>query len=197
MRRRRTLPAAAALLGLLAAVSAFAQYPSRPAGNGVIHMETRLGSFRIIAVDKEPVTGTLTMTFTGSVLITGDPTAFKISGKVLKEYDNSNMHLKGAELHKVGYHGSGSLTVTGPLRSIEWFGSNMKGTFNGRAQIRLVGEFDSNLKTGLFWTDKDPTKRPWSANNVMTVFVPGLPTGGSNENVVPISRKQYEADHHY
>ncbi len=160
----------------------------RPTGNGTIHFQTKLGSFKIIAVGKEPVTGTLTMTFTGSLLISGAKTPPIIKGNVIEEYSNK-------EFDKVGYHGTGSVTVTGPLRSIEWFGSNMSGVFNGRAQVRLYGDFDQNLHTGTYWTT-DPTQvNEWSANSVMTIYVPNYNTGGYSQNAKPESRSQFDSTH--
>lgn len=158
---------------------------SRPTGQGEIHFQTKLGSFKIIAVDKEPVTGTLTMNFSGSLLISGATTPPVIKGNVIQEYNNK-------EFNKVGYHGTGSVSVTGPLRSIEWFGSDMDGVFKGRAQVRLYGDFDKNLQTGTYWLTDPKQIINWSANAVLTIYIPAYNSGGYSSDSTPQSRQQFD-----
>lgn len=160
---------------------------SRPSGDGEIHFQTKLGSFKIIAIDNEPVTGTLTMNFSGSLLISGATTPPVIKGNLIEEYNNK-------EFNKVGYHGTGSVSVTGPMRSIEWFGSNMNGEFKGRAQVRLYGDFDQNLETGTYWLTDPKQLINWSANSVTTIYIPAYNSGGYSSSSKPQSRQQFDSN---
>ena len=163
-----------------------AQY-TRPAGNGILHFQTKLGSFKVLHIGKELVTGTLTFTFRGSVLVSGATHPPIVKGNVRLEYQNKKHQ-------KLGYHGVGSMTITGPFESVEWFGSDMSAIFVGRGKVRLSGEFDKNLNTGTYWTTDPKNVQYWPANSVSDVSVPNYVTPASVAGTAeaPMSRKQYD-----
>lgn len=181
---------------------ASAQGMGRPTGSGDLYFQSNLGSFKLLGNDQEPeVTGTLTFSFTGTVLISGTTSEPTVTGNVIKEYDSTDMYkkeladpnLKADALlfMKRAYHGTGSISITGPLRAVEWFGSDMKGHFVGRGIMRITGEFDKNLNTGTYYFADNPSKvNYWPANNLMEIVVPAYQVmAGANAGPTPINRK--------
>lgn len=143
---------------------------------GVLHMNTKLGSFKII--DGE---GRLEFSFTGTVLITklkGKAT-FAQGSKVRKEYDKRG---------RAVYTGTGKLVVDGTWRGVQWFGKDMEAVFWGKGAARIQGEFDRNLRTGDYWFDDKDRALPFPASAVMTIFIPP-PNYGADPNVKPTPRQ--------
>jgi hypothetical protein len=152
----------------------------RPKGPGTIHFSTRLGSFKLVSVENEPVSGHLEMTFKGGLLVSGIDTPPKPVGKIREEYTY-------APLKKYAFSGEGKLVLDGTFRSLQWFGSDLDATFVGRGKLRLVGEFDRDLKTGEYWTTDPKKVQPWPANNLMEVPVPGyVAAAGHTDGGAPV-----------
>jgi len=128
---------------------------------GVINLSTSIGSFKMLEYnDDKPPEGHIEMSFTGTVLVDtteavknprGLTTAIQTSGDVRLEV---NYHGR-----KV-YHGKGKIIVDGGWHALQWFGQDMKATFNGCGVLRLSGEFDKNLETGFYWY-ADGKKYDW------------------------------------
>lgn len=157
---------------------AVAQTPSvnwKPkAGDPVdtIFMETNLGSFRLINGK-----GRVEFSFTGTVLVSGLKGTVTPTGNVRKEYDKNG---------RVAYFGTGKMVVDGEWRAVQWFGRNMKGTWWGAGIVRMYGEFDSKLDTGLYWFASDPEKKYWSPYGTERVFP--LPKTGRDAKPIPRSQ---------
>ncbi|MCC6404616.1 MAG: hypothetical protein IT207_11470 [Fimbriimonadaceae bacterium] len=137
---------------------------------GVLHMQTHLGSFRLI-----DGRGRVEFTFEGTVLISKLKGTWKLDGAARKEYEGHD---------RLVLNGRGKMTVTGEWRAIQWFGTNMKGVWYGFGTARLQGEFDRNLNTGTYWFEDTKDVRYWLANNVIDVTVPTRKMG-TNPNAVP------------
>ena len=117
---------------------------------GIMHFNSNLGSFKTI-----PGKGRMEVSFTGTFLVSGLQGTHSVSGDLVKEFEG---------MERVLYHGTGTITVEGEWRALQWFGSNMTGTWYGAGQIRLTGEFDRDLNTGEYWFDDPGEKFPWSTN---------------------------------
>ncbi|MCC7230841.1 MAG: hypothetical protein IT203_10640 [Fimbriimonadaceae bacterium] len=146
----------------LIAVAVFAQNPATYKMPDLLHMKTsperddlwlstRVGSFKLLPRGDVMPSGTLTMSFTGSVLSSDLKGQVIPEGSVRKEYDNSK---KGKQV----WFGTGKLTITGAFMAVQWFGRNLDAKFNGNGFIRLYGEFDKNLDTGYYWFDPKDKK---------------------------------------
>ncbi|MEP0765605.1 MAG: hypothetical protein HRF45_03570 [Fimbriimonadia bacterium] len=59
-----------------------------------------------------------------------------------REYDDGS---------RVCFHGSGRVVVRGKFRAVNWMGNRMRGSYTGKGMIRLYGDLDKDLKTGLVW----------------------------------------------
>ena len=136
--------------------------------------ETNVGSFKILPRGDVLPSGDLSMAFTGSVLISELNGAVTPVGNVRREYDNKE---HGREV----WFGTGKLTIKGSFRAVQWFGRNLKANFNGNGFIRLYGEFDKNLDTGLFWFD--PAKKQYWGTYGTGVGIPESSTQLSPDNV--------------
>lgn len=166
----------AAVFATVAAVVVLAQAPAKYTppdytkmkvsnANDDLWFETNVGSFKILPRGDVLPSGNLTMSFTGSVLISNLKGEVTPEGNVRKEYDNK---VKGREV----WFGTGKLTIKGNFRAVQWFGRNLKAKFSGNGYMRLYGEFDKKLETGYYWFDpKD--KKYWG--NYGTSF--GVPEG--------------------
>jgi hypothetical protein len=132
----------------------------------VLFFNTNVGSFKIMGSDKDEAEGQLDMSFSGTVLISDmDPkSVLLITGNVRQEIDDTTYHKKV-------YFGTGHLTIVGRFRAIQWFGRDLRARMNGFGIIRIVGEFDKQLNTGLYWYEGDSQKMYWNTN-LMTVLLP-------------------------
>lgn len=143
--------------------------------------ETNVGSFKILPRGDVLPSGDLSFSFTGSVLISELKGTVVPGGNVRREYLNKE---RGKEV----WFGTGTLTIKGSFRSVQWFGRNLKAKFSGNGYMRLYGEFDKNLDTGYYWFDaKD--KKYWG--NYGTGFgVPEQKFGPQNDAVK--TRQEFE-----
>lgn len=113
--------------------------------------ETNVGSFKILPRGQVIPSGKLTLSFTGSVLISEMKGSIVPEGNVRREYFNEK---RGKQV----WFGTGKLTIDGNFRAVQWFGRNLKGFFNGNGFFRLYGEFDKQLETGNYWFDPKDKK---------------------------------------
>ncbi len=127
---------------------------------------TNIGSFKLIATDQDPVEGTLDVVFRGTILISNlEPgSTVVVSGNVRKEIDDK-------KYKRQVYFGNGRITISGRLRSVQFFGQGLRAGFDGFGFGRLYGEFDRNLETGYYWLDGDEDKTPWGTGG-MPMAVP-------------------------
>ena len=139
----------------------------RPKGPGEFHFTTNIGSFKLLGSDEQDVHGHLEVTAKGTILVSGVEKAPTATGtlKLEKAYPS---------MKKYVFHGQGTLKLDGTWRSVQWFGTDLTGYFNGRGKFRLVGEFDKDLNTGWYWTTNPAKKQYWPANSVVEYLVPGF-----------------------
>ncbi|MEA2552114.1 MAG: hypothetical protein QOJ65_290 [Fimbriimonadaceae bacterium] len=133
---------------LVPALVACAALASPQQRYGTVFFQTRVGSFKMLGVERVPAEGKVEVSFTGTILINGNPKIVPSAG--LKREYYSKAHNQQA------YHGTGSIVIDGKFDSIQWFGRNLKGKWTGFGVARLVGEFDNNLKTGEYWYVQNP-----------------------------------------
>jgi hypothetical protein len=146
-------------------VAAFAQLqpdgskgPLAPAtrGSDTLHLKTKLGSFKLLRKGPDaPPTGTMTITFKGTVLISGIEGSGSVipSGKITREFYD-------AKHNKQVWFGDGKLVVSGKFHNLEWFGRDLDATFKGDGVFRLYGEFADDKTTGDYWFTGGG-KLPW------------------------------------
>lgn len=181
-RAQRTLMVsglAFALIGIVLVVSvrpARAQFV-RSRGPGEAHFTTNIGSFKMLGFEKEGCSGHFVMTGQGSLLVTGTDGPPDVTG-------NFRLEASFPEQKKWVYHGQGKLVLDGKWTSVQWFGTDLTGDFKGRAKLRITGEFDKNLNTGLYWTTDPKKKTYWPANSSMDMFVP--PYGVETNTQAPV-----------
>ncbi len=84
---------------------------------------------------------------------------------------NIRRELVDAKRNKQVYHGTGTMTIDGPVKAVQFFGRNVKARYFGTGIFRLYGEFDKKLETGFYQYDGSPERRPWGTGG-MTVVVP-------------------------
>jgi hypothetical protein len=113
-----------------------------------LHVETHIGSFKMVPKGPSYPAGKLEFTFQGTVLVSGlvPGSVLQTSGDVHEEFNNK-------EHGKQVFFGRGKLLIVGSFRNCEWFGRDLNLTFTGSAIIRIIAEFDKNRDTGLFWFD--------------------------------------------
>lgn len=138
---------------------------------GTAHLQSNLGSFKL-----RDGQGKVTMTFTGTLMVSKLDGKLEVTGNLRKEYED-----KG----RVVYHGTGKAIITGSFRGIQWFGRDMRCTWYGFGLIQISGEFDKNLDTGYFWFDVPEHKRPWFVGGVTTI---PLSADQMENRVAPIER---------
>ncbi len=132
--------------------------------NPAVHLETRVGSFKILGVADMPATGTVDMTFTGTVLVSGNEKDLHATPGpgVSLEYERK-------EYGKRVYFGTGRLVVKGNIHGLQFFGRDLKATWVGSGVARIYGEFDQDLNTGTYWYDGDTEKQPWGTGGMLVV----------------------------
>ncbi|MHB8636474.1 MAG: hypothetical protein ACYC96_08375 [Fimbriimonadaceae bacterium] len=171
-------------IGIGIAVLFFARHPARaqgmvrPAGNGVFHFTTNIGSFKLLGIEDQGVSGHFEMTANGTVLVTGVDKLPTVTGTL-------RLEKSFPKWKKYCYHGRGKLTLDGAWRSVQWFGTDLVGNFDGRGKFRLVGEFDKNLNTGWYWTTDPKDKKYWPANAVIEYLVPGYAPEVATPKAIP------------
>lgn len=129
-----------------------------------IFLESKIGSMKIVP-PSDFASGHLVMNFEGTVLISGAQGTVNYEGNIKEEYVNE-------KYKKKVIHGKGKLILDGKFKGLQWFGKNLTADFKGEAIVRLYGEFDRELKTGLFWYEGAPDyKYDWTSQG-WTAYVP-------------------------
>jgi hypothetical protein len=135
---------------------------------GPFNMQSNLGSFRL-----SDGTGRLRFSFTGTVLVSNLrdlklpngqtlPARLDVEGNVRTEHNRGDRRI---------FTGTGTITVQGQWRKVQWFGRNMTGAFYGNGIMFFVGDFDENLQTGTYWFD-NPERRRFFFQGGATIMVP-------------------------
>ncbi len=150
---------------------------------GDLYFTTMIGSFKINPVGDIPAQGTLTMSFQGTVLVSGDVKQAIVTpgAGVILELDRSKQG-------KRVYHGNGTITISGRYKGIQFFGEKLNAYWHGYGILLLYGEFDKNLNTGSFWYKGDPSKSDWGSGG-HTVTVPKSETSNPMPRVKILSGK--------
>lgn len=125
-----------------------------PTRTDTIYFDSNIGSFKFLNSQ-----GTLNFSFEGTVLISGYDGVVTATGALKKEYESKDKK-------RISYFGKGTLTLKGKWRGVQWFGRNMKGSFEGAGIMRMVGEFDRNMNTGHYWYKSAPEKQIWYATGI-------------------------------
>lgn len=162
-------------VALFLGATAVAQNPSDLTKVERLSFASKLGSFKLqLRDDKDLVKGTLEISFTGTVLISG-----LSKDGVVTPGPGVRLEYKDDEHSRRVYFGTGKLTMTGTARSVQFFGRDVSGTFLGRGVFRFYGEFDRNLKTGDYWywlpTDTKAERTPWGTYGMQAVVPKGDP----------------------
>jgi len=143
-----------ALLGLFAlslGTVALAQQPT-----DTLYLQTGVGSFKLLPPGPDKTRGTLDIDFEGTIMVSGlTGTATPGAGVRLE--------LERKDHNRQVYFGKGHIRISGEFRAIQFFGRNLKGSYNGVAVARLYGEFDKNMETGYYWYASQPEKQDWGA----------------------------------
>lgn len=140
-----------------------------------VHLQTKLGSFK--SIDGE---GRFEVTCAGTILISNFKGKAEIGPGWRKEHESRG---------RAVYSGKGKVVLTGSWRGFQWFGRDMNAVWYGKGVVRVVGEFDRNLKTGDYWYDDPKKKLPWFSSGVTTVFLPQQ-NFGADLNATPKERKR-------
>jgi hypothetical protein len=150
IRSRSLIIASFSVLGLVSA--SLAQAPG--SDHGTMLFRSNVGSFKMAGSDDRPAEGRVEFTFTGTVLVIGEPKV-EVSGNVRSEYRNQ-------EYKRQVYNGTGKIVIEGKFDAIQFFGRNVSGSWKGWGLVRFFGEFDKNLNTGDYWYPEKPNdKFPW------------------------------------
>lgn len=151
--------------------------PKPVIGADEVSFETRLGSFKLLPYNEEAIpTGTLNMSFTGTILITGLEGDLQLGGNLRKEWEDK-------EAKKVAYFGTGTIRFNGKMKSLQWFGRNLKGTFKGNGFFRLYGEFDDKLETGFYTYKGETDRRPWGTQGMPMMVPQQIYNSGDNVKI--------------
>ncbi len=144
---------------------AFAQGPTAaPAKPDTMYFSTGVGSFKLLPPGPNTTTGSLDMTFEGTVMVSGLKGTVTPGPGVRLEYARPDHN-------RQVFFGKGRLQVKGEYRAIQFFGRNLKGSFTGVTVARLYGEFDKNMETGYYWYASQPEKQDWGTSG-RTLSVP-------------------------
>jgi hypothetical protein len=150
-------------------------------GSDTVHFSARIGSFKVLGSPKVPVQGTMDIKFNGTVLVTGLDKAVPVqtSGTIRMEKETPD-HLRQC------YFGKGELVIrNAKMRSLQFLGKDMEGTFKGYGIFRLFGEFDKKLETGFIWYDGEE-RHPWgTSGNQVVVPNPAATAPGAKVRVHP------------
>lgn len=140
--------------------------PQGKVETGVVDFWTKVGSFKIVSPSSEvKARGSLTMTFSGTVLIVGLEGTAVPSGGIRQEY-------KSDKQARQAYFGKGSLTVNGKWRAIQFFGRDFKGHWDGMGIMRLYGEFDDKLETGTYRIEGGDGDEAWGNGGRQIILPP-------------------------
>lgn len=163
---------------------AAAERGNRPNDIGVLHLQTRLGSFKLL-----DGRGRLEIAFTGTVLISGlrpeEDAQRRAKYRGISPLDGSlqvtgNVRREWAGHNRQVFYGTGRIVLNGQFRGVQWFGRDMQARWIGDGISRLYGEFDQNLQTGWYWYDNIERAVPWGAVGMQAVL-PEPTFGGTAE----------------
>jgi len=146
------------------------------------YFTTKVGSFKFLPRGDTLPSGTLIISFTGSVLVSELHGTIVPTGAIRREYFEQKRN-------KQVWFGTGKLVIKGDFSSVQWFGRDLTGEFHGNGYVRLYGEFDKNLDTGWYWFD--PTKKRFWGNYGTGVPIPEQVMGGGQK---PMMRDQFNKD---
>ena len=150
-------------LALLCTVPSLAQAPPQV---GQVAMNTKIGSFKITSPGDQLAYGKIKMTFRGSCLIVG------YDGKIpLVASPSLHVEYKDDKRQRIEYHGTGSITLEGRFRAIEWFGRDLNMDWSGLGICRVYGEFDKDGNTGTY-TIKNKKTQYWGSGGMQFVLPP-------------------------
>ena len=164
MMRLQPSRALLASLALTLGAVAVAQQPT-----DTLYLQTGVGSFKLLPPGPDTTHGTLDIDFEGTVMVSG------LNGTVTPGA-GVRLELERKDHNRQVYFGKGHIRISGEFRGIQFFGRNLKGSYNGVAVARLYGEFDKNMETGYFWYASQPEKQDWGAYGRTLVVPPSKPT---------------------
>ncbi len=170
MRLPLARPTVAALTLMLGGVA----LPQTPAAKpeDTLFFSTLVGSFKLLPPGPDTTHGTLDMEFNGTVMVSG------LTGQVTPG-PGVRLELSRPEHKRQVYFGKGHIRVTGEFRAIQFFGRNLKGSYQGVAVARLYGEFDKNMETGYYWYSSAPTKQDWGSYGRTLIVPPSAQATGT------------------
>jgi hypothetical protein len=125
-------------------------------GADLLKFSTNVGSLKILNQGPTNPNGHLEMSFTGTILVSGNP-KMVLTGNVKKEYEDKPHH-------KSVFSGTGKIVIDGEFENLQWFGKNLTGSFKGHGYIRLYGDYDANLKTGTYTFGDNLKTGDWGTN---------------------------------
>lgn len=137
---------------------------------GHAEMQVGVGSFRLQRNGRSTGEGRADLTFRGTVLLSqyqGKPVI--ISGNVRKEYEGYG---------RVVYFGQGRIIIDGKFRAFQWFGGDMKCTFDGNAAMQFSGEYGGPTTGGGYLKIDEAPPRLWYSSG-MNCLIPALVLDGS------------------
>lgn len=148
--------------GILLAAPCIAQAPPEV---GEVVMKTTVGSFKITSPGDQLAYGKIRMSFKGSCLIVGYDNKIPVvaSPGLRVEYNN-------AKRGRIEYFGTGTITLEGRFRALQWMGQNLDMNWIGLGICRVYGEFDKNNNTGTYEI-KGQKPLDWG-NGGMTFSIP-------------------------
>ncbi len=142
-----------------------AQTPPAMPSSTALHIQTKVGSFKILGAGERLAEGTVVMTFTGTVLVSGLDGTIAASGKVQREINHEK---RGKQV----YFGTGKLVIRGKFKGLQWFGRNLNASIDGFGIVRLYGEFDRNLDTGMYWYGNSKKPEAWGTGGRQITTTP-------------------------
>ncbi len=144
-----------------------------------LHFNTKIGSFKLLEGE-----GKIQFSFTGSVMLNVyKDTKVTFTGDVKRQYEG-----RGREV----YFGSGTCTMVGRWKAVQWFGRNLNGMWWGNGRIRLISEFfkdpkTGELVTGQYWYNDPNNKSYWFSGGVHEIAVPEVKYDNSD---IPIKERK-------
>ncbi len=149
--------------------------PANP-NYGTLHMQTTLGSFKLLPKD-DLAEGRVEMSFAGTLLLVQAKGDIQISSGLRKEYEGHGRQV---------YFGRGTAVIEGRFRAIQWFGRDLKAKWIGDGVARLYGEFDEKLSTGVYYYDNPSEPRAWGTFGTQAI----LPEPQYYGTGTPVPRKK-------
>lgn len=176
--------AAAALISIALAQVPNPTAPGAPSKPDTIFLKTTIGSFKLIPNTQYLTSGKLSMSFEGTVMVSGLEGTVAVGPGVRLELDRKDHNRKV-------YFGKGTLNMNGTFRSVQFFGRNLTASYTGTdITARLYGEFDKNMETGYYWYASDPKKVDWGTSGNMPKIPRYQPLGSVKGKVRDVPKGQ-------